>query len=411
MRKMISRLSTVTLLLSGGAVLASAGPAQAAYSDQLTSIGTSSYGLVWHATDPDAITALDNALPNVSLSTVVAGANHSMPSCGSDETASLPITPATAAKLCWDAGDAATEAWNPQGITSTGDADDDGALGDNRVILSGWQYTGDDRVNDARVAFIDYRDPAQAKYRWAYLVAPNATGSNFAAAKAHLGGMILYADKLLVTAVGDSTVAVRVFSLSHILQMTDSSATIGKTSSGWAAYGYQYALPQIGYYTYAAGACTMANNTGTPCFSSISLDRSTSPDSLVAAEYFDDGQGSRLFRYPFGSDYLLKSDSGGAVSATEAYRSGVANAQGVLSYNGRWYVAHSSATNHGQLWRLTSGAIGAAATCTVDGGSTHACWALHPEALSYWFSDGLVWSQTEWPNQRALFAVPLSSLP
>ena len=411
MLKTLSRLSIMVLLGSSAAVLATSGPAQAAYSDPLTAISTSGYGLVWHATDPAVIASLDAALPNASLSTVVASANHTMPACGAAENASLPLTPAPAAKLCWDDGDASTSTWNPQGITSTGDADDDGALGANRLILSGWDYTAADRLDDARVAFIDYSDPAHAKYRWVYLVAPNTTGSNFTAAKAHLGGMILYADKLLVTAVGDDTVAVRVFSLSHILQMTDGSATIGKNSNGWAAYGYQYAMPQIGYYTYAAGKCTMLNNTGTPCFSSISLDRSKSPHSLVAAEYFDNGLGSRLFRYPFGADYLLATGSGGAVTATEAYRSGVANAQGVLSYNGRWYVAHSSATSHGQLWRLTPGATGASASCTVDGAATPACWGLHPEGLTYWFSDGLVWSQTEWPDQRALFAVPLTSLP
>lgn len=401
----------MALLLSGVAVLASGNAAQAAYSDQLTAIGTGNYGLVWHATNPSALTALDNALPNATLSTVVASANHTMPSCGTAQNAALPLTPTATAKLCWDDGDAATDVWNPQGLTSTGDADDDGALGTDRVILSGWQYTAADRLDDARVAFIDYHDPAHPAYRWVYLVAPNSTGSNFSAAKAHLGGMLLYGDKLLVTAVGGSTVAIRVFSLSHLLQMTDGSNSIGKNSNGWAAYGYQYAMPQIGYYTYAAGACTMANNTGTPCFSSISLDRSTAPHSVVAAEYFDNGLGSRLFRYPFGTDYLLKTASGGAVAATEAYRSGVANAQGVLSYSGRWYVAHSSATTNGQLWRLTPGATGAAASCTVGGSSTHACWALHPEALTYWLSDHLVWSQTEWPGQRALFAVPLTSLP
>ncbi|MEO6084138.1 MAG: hypothetical protein ABIQ18_13655 [Umezawaea sp.] len=39
------------------------------------------------------------------------------------------------------------------------------------------------------------------------------------------------------------------------------------------------------------------------------------------------------------------------------------------------------------------------------------CWALHPEALTHWYSDGLVWSQSEAPGQRAVFAVPLADLP
>jgi hypothetical protein len=407
----VARFAAVAMIAAVATVVPPPAAALAAYSDPLAAVPTAGYGLVWHATPPAAISALDAALPNVGVATVLASANHPMPACDAAETAALPIAPTATRRLCWDSGDAATEAWNPQGITSSGDADDDGAWGESRVLLSGWQFTGAERRNDARVAFIDYGDPASAAYRWVYLVQPNSTGTDFTAAKAHLGGMIWYGDKLLVTAVGNTNVAVRVFSMAHILQATDGSATIGRTSGGWAAYGYQYVMPQIGYYTYAAGTCTMATNTGTPCFSSISLDRSTSPDSLVAAEYFADGQGSRLFRYSFGADYLLAAGSSGTAPAVQAYASGVANAQGVLAANGRWYVAHSSAAYPGQLWRLTPGAPGASKTCANPGTSTAMCWARHPEALTYWLSTGLVWSQTEWPDERVVFAVPLTALP
>jgi hypothetical protein len=98
------------------------------------------------------------------------------------------------------------------------------------------------------------------------------------------------------------------------------------------------------------------------------------------------------------------------VTATQAYRSGVGNMQGVLSHNGIWYVAHSSATAHGQLWAQTT-AASTARTCSTPDSSPTMCWALHPEGLTYWGSTGLVWSQSEWPDQRAVFAVPLTSLP
>lgn len=403
----IARLSTVVALVAGVAMLNPA-PAQAAYSDQLAAIPTAGFGLRYIPTPQAALDNLDAALPNVGVTQVLESANHPMGACNAAERASLPINPVATRSFCWDTGDDTTEAWNPQGVTSSGDADDDGKWGTNSVLLTGWNFTSGDRRNDARVSFIDYNDPANPKYRWVYLVDPNDTGSDFTAAKAHMGGMIWYGDKLLVSAVGNTSVAIRVFSMSRILQMTDSSATIGKNANGWAAYGYQYVMPEIGRYVYNAGTCTMENNVGTPCFSSISLDRSTSPDSLVAAEYFSDGQGTRLFRYPFGADYLLdEATSNRVVPASAAYRSGVANAQGVLSYNGRWYVAHSSATNPGQLWRLTDSAKGVSKTC----GSGSMCWALHPEALTYWYSQGLVWSVTEWPGQRAVFAVPLADLP
>jgi hypothetical protein len=181
------------------------------------------------------------------------------------------------------------------------------------VILSGWHYSPDDsRYDDAKVAFINANALPAASYRWVYLVAPNSTGSTFTAAKSHMGGMIWYGDKLLVSAVGNTSVAIRVFSMSHILTMTDSASTVGKTSGGYAAYGYKYAMPQIGYYSYAGGTCSMSGDTGVPCFSSISLDRSTSPDSLVSTEYFaDQTLHGRLMRYSFGADYLLAAVSGG----------------------------------------------------------------------------------------------------
>ncbi|WP_157545292.1 hypothetical protein [Hamadaea tsunoensis] len=189
--------------------------------------------------------------------------------------------------------------------------------------------------------------------------------------------------------------------MSHILTMTDSAATVGTTSGGYAAYGYKYAMPQVGYYSYAGGPCSMSSDTGVPCFSSISLDRSTSPDSLVATEYFADATlHGQLFRCSFGAHYLP------TAPAVQAYRSVVGNMQGVLSLI--WYVAHSSATSHGQLWAQTTSAS-TARTCSTPDTSANMCWAMHPEGLTHWWSTGLVWSQSEWPDQRA--AVPLTHLP
>ncbi|MBV9821787.1 MAG: hypothetical protein JO144_06035 [Actinobacteria bacterium] len=155
-----------------------------------------------------------------------------------------------------------------------------------------------------------------------------------------------------------------------------------------------------------------------PCFSSLSLDRSTSPDSLVTTEYFSDQtMHGRLYRYPLNSTYLLAVDSNQNVASTQAYRSGVGNMQGVLSRNGHFYVAHSSATTNGQLWDETT----SSAVSSHCNGTSAACWAMHPEALTLDVATMLVWSVTEWtPSEcaansqtcgRALFAVPFSSLP
>jgi hypothetical protein len=363
---------------------------------------------------------LDSALPNVSANTVVHDADQSMTGCSSTERGALPISPAATTALCWDSDRATSTAWVPQSITTSGDADDDGMWGADKILLSGWHGTtdlGTGRNDEARIMFINYNNPAAAGYRMVYLAVPNSTGSTFSAADAHMGGMAWYGDKIYVTAVGNTSTAIRVFSTQHILQMSSSASSIGKNSSGYAAYGYKYAMMQVGYYSYATGTCSMSSDTGTPCFSSLSLDRSSSPASIVTTEYFSDQSlHGRLYRFSVGTDYLLAT-SGSTATSVQAYRSGVGNMQGVLSHAGHWYVAHSSATTNGQLWDETTAAT---ATAQCSGGSA-ACWAVHPEALTLDVSTNLVWSVTEWtPAQcssagqtcgRALFAVPLSNLP
>jgi hypothetical protein len=402
------------------AALTTAGPAQAAYSDPLTA--TSSQSLVWHATPSAALSALDAALPNVSANVVVHDTDHSMTACAPVIKDGLPIAPAASRALCWDYDRDTSTAWVPQSITTSGDADDDGLWGTDKILLSGWHGSktlGTGRYDEARIMFINYNNTSDASYRMVYLAVPSSTGSTFTAAKAHMGGMAWYGDKIFVTAVGDTSTAILVFSTKHLLQMTSSAAAIGKQPTGeYAAYGYKYAAMQIGYYSYAGGTCSMSSDTGVPCFSSLSLDRSSSPDSLVTTEYFSDQTlHGRLYRYPMGTDYLLAVNSSQSVASTQAYRSGVGNMQGVLSRNGHWYLAHSSASTNGQLWDVTTGS-GTSAQC---GDTSHACWAMHPESLTLDVSSMLVWSVTEWTTAecaassqncgRTLFAVPFSSIP
>ena len=70
--------------------------------------------------------------------------------------------------MCWDSDRAESAAWVPQGITTSGDADDDGLWGADKIILSGWHGTDTlGRSNDARVMFINYNNPSAPAYRMA----------------------------------------------------------------------------------------------------------------------------------------------------------------------------------------------------------------------------------------------------
>jgi hypothetical protein len=469
---MIKRIPLAILMATALAFTASSAASASAddqatdgtsYSSPLTMLTGSGQGLVWHDTST-AATALRTTMGTAAtFAAVMASTNHPMTTkanCGTAQSTAFPVAPAATTGLCWDTGDAATTDWHPQGITTSGDADHDGAWGAYKVILSGWQSLISTRYNDARVAFINDTDASAPSYRWTYLVVPNSTGTDFTAAKAHTGGMAWYGDKLYVSAVGNNSIAIRVFSVANILRATDSSSAIGKTSSGYAAYGYQYVLPQVGYYTYSGGTCTMnadgtypsytisdndgdgtagntpadwvgngtrsfVNDSTVACFSSISLDRSTTPDSLVAGEYFGHETPNlhgRLLRYDMSTvgTFLLNADSSNQVPAAEKYRGYVGDVQGVLSWNGAWYVSHSWLDARGGVWKQT-GSGGSAASCTGSGSATKQCWAWHPEAMTYNYATGLVWAQTEWaPTEctaqsqtcgRILFASPVTSLP
>ncbi|MGI3223087.1 hypothetical protein ACRJ4B_02990 [Streptomyces sp. GTA36] len=312
---LVALLTLVAATLAPGAITG-AGAAATAYTDPLETIGASEragYGLRWNAVTPETTANLDSKLNNVGVTEVLESANHPARSCNAAERGTLPTAPTASASFCWDTGDATTPDWHPQSITSSGDADDDGAWGTNRLILAGWSYvgtgTGDARYNTVRVAFIDYNNPAAPKYRWVLLVTPTSGGENFARVAAHAGGMAWYGDKLFVSGQQGHTNAIYVFSMEHILQASVNSSAIGKVDGGYSAWGYQYVMPAIGSYSYDAGACTGNVNTAVPCVGSLSLDRSSVPNSLVTTEYLNNGTKGRMLRYNFGSNYLLNSSS------------------------------------------------------------------------------------------------------
>jgi len=373
-------------------------------------------------------TLTDDMGGDVGVPGVLRSANHPMRNkadCAATETAALPVEPTATRAYCWDSADTSTRKWLPESVTTSGDADTDGTWADDRVILAGWTHNGRragesaaDR-NLARVAFIDANDPKNLKYRWVLLVAPVEGGKGFDAVRSHLGGMVWYQDKLIVTAktgAGHDT-ALYVFDMSRILRASVTSEAIGKVSGGYSAHHYRYVLPAVGSYNLTGGACTAADDNALPCVASLSLDRTSTPASLVANEGFPSGgtEPARVWRYYYSiaatRTGLLGADSRGIVGADEAYETKAAGLQGVLSHRqsgaskADWYAGQASddSGKHGTLWRQDeSGAE--AVKCTAD--RTHACWGRHPESLSYWQETGELWSLT----RRTLYAVPLSSV-
>lgn len=402
---------------------------------------TAKFRLHEDLTDRSALDTLTRATGGgVGVHDVLASADRVMrdrPECDAAETAALPVKPSATRAYCWDQEDATTAQWLPRSVTTSGDADDHGRWGGDRVILSGWTHNDGDLAEPvsgqglARVAFVDANDPANLSYRWALLVAPRAGGRDFTAVRTGMSGMVWYQDKLYVT----DRDSLLVFDLRRILRANMDSPVIGRTEGGYAAHGYQFVLPEVGSYRLTGGPCSTADDRAVPCFSALSLDRTSIPPSLVAGEWFRPGSAgspARVWRYAFstlpGHRGLLATDAHGDVRADEAYRTDATGVQGVLSYRRGgearpdWYVdrAPTVGGRHGTLWRQnTSGAK--AAVCSADG--SHACWGRHTASLSYWQGTGELWTLTEGATSgdagrgtagaaggRVLYAVPLHSL-
>lgn len=375
---------------------------------------------------------------NTGVHGVLASADRSMRNrsgCDAAETDALPVKPTATRAYCWDRRDATATQWLPRSVTTSGDADDDGRWGPDRVILSGWAH--DERRAGgpaadrglARIAFVDANDPARLAYRWVLLVAPRADGKDYTAVRTRLSGMVWYQDKLIAAARG----SLLVFDLHRILRANVDSPAIGRVKGGFAAHGYQYVLPAVGSYRLTGGPCSTADDRAAPCFSALSLDRTSVPDSLVASEWTPaDGssRAARVWRYAYstvpGRGGLLAADARGDVRAAEAYETEAAGVRGVLSHRhdgeGRayWYVDRSPRSDgrRGTLWRQTT-STAKAARCGPD--EFHACWGRHTASLSYWQETGELWTLTEGvpgdddrgdgpAGGRVLYAVPLGSL-
>ncbi|MBZ9642439.1 hypothetical protein [Streptomyces sp. PSKA30] len=328
----------------------------------------------------------------VGVGTVLADADHTLrpaADCTGAERRALPVSPAATRAHCWAEDD--TEGWRPGAVTTSGDADDDGHWGANRVILSGWS----DHRGAARVAVVDANDPARLSYTWVLLAVPAADGRDNRPLLSPLSGMVWYQDKLLVT--GDEGRALYVYDLDRIQRTTtdtDDAAT-DRTPGGPAARGIGYVLPAVGSYRLPGGTR----------MGGLSLDRSTTPDSLVASESVpaDDDRPTRLWRYSLSDD-----PSGAGLLTTgpyEAYETKATDVRGVLSYRDRWYLARAAGEHdgHGTLWRQDpSGAQ--AARCGTD--ETYQCWSGPAQSLSHWEETGEVWSQ----SGRVLFSLPLHTI-
>ncbi|MEV0175030.1 hypothetical protein AB0I00_28415 [Streptomyces sp. NPDC050803] len=364
---------------------------------------------------------LATKLVKVDATTVIADTNRS--------AKVLSGAPSTAeafqAGFAWDTADQEVPYWIPQGVSTSADAYGNGLYpdgGSNKVVLVSWYFetnTDDDAELEypldkgMRLTFVDYNTPSAPTYRHVLLVEPERTGTgeySFGPVRKHAGGIMWYGNLLYVV---DTYKGLRVFDLNTLFTVDTAEKDICglHTDGKYYGYGYQYVLPQSHAY----------DNAGTYLrYSTIGLDRASSPDSLVISEYSLDGVVSyndpghtfngttapgettpHVVRWPL--DYTDRHP--GSATATEAVTVAQKKIQGVVSRKTKHYLSVSAGeTTKGALRTFTSGS--STATTVADLAIGCEDLSFHSSGASGWaYGESVIWNVSEYVNQRYVYAV------
>lgn len=277
-----------------------------------------------------------------------------------------------------------TRDWYPQGLTCSSDA----GSGPDALIAS-W-YWKPEVATEERGIRLTFLDPASGRYRHVLAVTARPDGG-YSPVDVHAGGIAWYGDHLYVA---DTTRGLRVFDLRRILDLrsaqddTGDRNRLGRKGGKFHAYGYRYVLPQCDAWKLVTLGAR---------FSFAAVDRTADPDLLVCGEYVDTpGEVGRLARWRLASDGTLVHQDGLAVPA-DAFSAPAGKIQGAVSHGGVWYLSQAG-----------TGAIrGNLLVCASGGIPDARSYPFGPEDLTVWRERGQLWSVTEFPRRRALFAVPL----
>ncbi|MET7697613.1 hypothetical protein [Streptomyces sp. NPDC005485] len=417
-RAIIKGIATAPFAGAAAGVLA-ATPAEAATIDasqySLTSRTSNSYG------EFAALTAaLAARLPTVDATTVIADTNRN----ATHLTSAPSTSEAFATGFAWDPDDQDVDYWIPQGVTTSADAYGNGLYpegGSNKVVLVSWYFETDpdgDGVDEyaldkgLRLTFVDYNTASTPTYRHILLVEPvrTATGAySFNPIRKHAGGIMWYGNLLYVV---DTYKGLRVFDLNTLFTVDTAEKDLcGLSTDGttYYGYGYQYVLPQSHAY----------DNAGTYLrYTTIGLDRASTPDSLTVSEYslsgtvdYDDGTFNgtgkpasatpHVVRWPL--DYTDREL--GSLTATEAVTVAQQKIQGVVSRNSKHYLSASNGpSTKGTLRTFTSGGSTASAVCDLAIGCEDL--SYHTSGASGWaYSESVIWNVSEYVDKRYVYAV------
>jgi hypothetical protein len=329
---------------------------------------------------PQAVETLAKALPARDLKTVLADANRTVAHKGGT-TVFGSMTPKPADWYCFEAGDNNTTDWYPQGLATSSEA----GRKDVQAFAVSWYWKPDGAAVERGIR-VSFLSTTTNKYRHVLLVEPK--GASYTTINIHAGGVAWYGNLIYVA---DTSHGMRVFDTRHIYEVKGDDDKIGLRNGGYHAFGYRYVMPQVDAWSV----------TGSALFSFAAVDRSMTPHMLVSGEYVDPAQApgkvGRVARWPLAADGTLVAGTDGLASAADAFTLPVAKIQGAVSYKGRWYLSQAaSAAKNGSLVVAPAGKPAQVRKFPIG-----------PEDLTCWSERNQLWSLTEFPGRRVLFAVPV----
>lgn len=299
--------------------------------------------------------------------------------------------------FAFDRADEADTRWYPQGV-SWADSAATGGVDGRSILVTSW-YARDRRwrgSQGARLTFVDYTDPQNPRYRHVLLVeaVPDRRGRpGLRPVLVHAGGICWHGDLVYVAGTEEG---IRVFRLSDLLAVPDErnrAHRVGRGRQGsWSAFGYRYVLPQAFAYT-----AWSADDREELRYSFLSFDGTGDPAGLVVGEYGRGAMTTRLTR--FGLDrgsHLLTTDESGHAWPVELHPDQLEQMQGAAVIHGRYAITCSRGrARPGDLWTGRPGS-----------------WAYHravlavgPEDITYWPHRRQLWTVSEWPRRRWVYAL------
>lgn len=292
-----------------------------------------------------------------------------------------PASPATrwADGFGWDAEDARTRRWMPQGITSTADARAGGSQQDRAVLAISWYAPRvEGRTDGVRVTFVDLSEPGGRRYAHVLLVEPAGDGPAarpWRPVAVHAGGLVWCGDLLYVAATYGG---LRVFDL-RMLARVDPRQFLG----------HRYVLPQRGSYLPGAGTCMR--------YSFLSLDHGGPGVGLWAGEYARTTGATAIARFAVdpGDGSLLAS---AGIARPDTVRTlPLARMQGLARAESAYVVTTSRGPRlPGDLWTGEPDGVFRRRFAALPAG---------PEAVCAWPAREQFWTLTEYPGRRSVLAL------